>query len=41
MESDTAFRALAARVRPAGLADFDSSELLSVNLVDGVVDARS
>jgi biotin-dependent carboxylase-like uncharacterized protein len=32
--------ALLARARPAGLAGLDSAELLSVNLVDGVVDAR-
>jgi biotin-dependent carboxylase-like uncharacterized protein len=40
-EADAAFRALVAKVRPAGLAEFDSGELLSVNLIDGVVDARS
>jgi biotin-dependent carboxylase-like uncharacterized protein len=39
--ADAGFRALVARVRPAGIAGLDSSELLSVNLVDGVVDARS
>lgn len=38
--ADVEFRALVGKVRPAGLAGFDSSELLSVNLVDGVVDAR-
>lgn len=38
--SDAAFRALIAKIRPAGLAGLDSSELLSVNLVDGVFDAR-
>lgn len=37
--ADAAFRALVAKVRPAGLA-LDSSALLSVNLIDGVVDAR-
>jgi 5-oxoprolinase (ATP-hydrolysing) subunit C len=40
-ESGAAFRALVAKVRPAGFAGLDSSKLLSVNLVDGVVDARS
>ena len=39
--ADAEFRALIAKVRPAGLAGLDSSELLSVNLVDGVVDARA
>jgi allophanate hydrolase subunit 2 len=39
-ESDAAFRALVAKVRPAGFATLDSSDLLSVNLVDGVVDAH-
>ena len=39
--SDAAFRALLARIRPTGLAGLDSSELLSVNLVGGVVDAQS
>jgi 5-oxoprolinase (ATP-hydrolysing) subunit C len=39
--ADAEFRALIAKVRPAGLAGLDSSELLAVNLVDGVVDARS
>jgi biotin-dependent carboxylase-like uncharacterized protein len=38
---DAAFRALVAKVRPAGMAGLDSSELLALNLVDGVVDARS
>jgi biotin-dependent carboxylase-like uncharacterized protein len=38
--ADAAFRALLAKIRPAGLAGLDSSELLSVNLVDGVIDAR-
>ena len=38
--ADAEFRDLFAKVRPAGLAGLDSSELLSVNLVDGVVDAR-
>ena len=37
---DAAFRALVARLRPAGTG-LDSAELLAVNLVDGVVDARS
>lgn len=39
--ADQALRELIAKIRPAGLAGLDSSELLSVNLVDGVVDARS
>jgi allophanate hydrolase subunit 2 len=39
-DSDAAFRALVAKVRPAGPAGLDSGELLSVNLIDGVVDAR-
>jgi biotin-dependent carboxylase-like uncharacterized protein len=39
-EADAAFRAAVAKVRPAGLAGLDSAELLAVNLVDGVVDAR-
>jgi 5-oxoprolinase (ATP-hydrolysing) subunit C len=39
--ADAAFRALIAKVRPAGLAGLDSVELLSANLVDGVVDARA
>jgi biotin-dependent carboxylase-like uncharacterized protein len=39
-ETDAAFRALVAKMRPAGLAGFDSGELLAVNLIDGVVDAR-
>jgi biotin-dependent carboxylase-like uncharacterized protein len=34
------FVALLGSIRPAGIAGLDSSELLSVNLVDGVVDAR-
>jgi len=38
--ADAEFRALIAKLRPAGLAGLDSSELLAVNLVDGVVDAR-
>jgi len=38
--ADAEFRALLAKLRPAGLAGLDSSELLAVNLVDGVVDAR-
>lgn len=38
--ADAEFRALLAKMRPAGLAGLDSSELLAVNLVDGVVDAR-
>ena len=38
--ADAEFRALVAKIRPAGIAGLDSSELLSVNLVDGVVDAR-
>jgi 5-oxoprolinase (ATP-hydrolysing) subunit C len=38
---DAAFRALVAKLRPAGMAGLDSAELLAVNLVDGVVDARS
>jgi allophanate hydrolase subunit 2 len=38
--ADVEFRALVAKMRPAGLAGLDSSELLAVNLVDGVVDAR-
>jgi biotin-dependent carboxylase-like uncharacterized protein len=38
--ADAALRAAIARIRPAGLAGLDSAELLSVNLVDGVVDAR-
>jgi biotin-dependent carboxylase-like uncharacterized protein len=40
-EADAGFRALIATIRPAGLAGLDSAELLSVNLVDGVVDARA
>jgi biotin-dependent carboxylase-like uncharacterized protein len=39
--ADAEFRTAVAKVRPAGLAGLDSSELLAVNLVDGVVDARS
>jgi biotin-dependent carboxylase-like uncharacterized protein len=39
-EADAALRSAIARIRPAGLAGLDSAELLSVNLVDGVVDAR-
>jgi 5-oxoprolinase (ATP-hydrolysing) subunit C len=38
--ADAALRAAIAKVRPAGIAGLDSGELLSVNLVDGVVDAR-
>jgi len=38
--ADDAFRAFIGRVRPAGLAALDSRELLSVNLIGGVVDAR-
>jgi 5-oxoprolinase (ATP-hydrolysing) subunit C len=38
--ADAEFRAAVGKVRPAGLAGLDSSELLAVNLVDGVVDAR-
>jgi biotin-dependent carboxylase-like uncharacterized protein len=38
--TDAEFRALTAKLRPAGLAGYDSSDLLSVNLIDGVVDAR-
>lgn len=38
--ADAEFRALVAKMRPAGLAGLDSSELLAINLVDGVVDAR-
>lgn len=37
--ADKALRALTGKLRPAGLAGLDSSELLSLNLVDGVVDA--
>lgn len=39
--ADAEFRALIGKVRPSGLAGLDSSLLLSVNLVDGVFDARS
>lgn len=39
--ADAEFRALIGKVRPSGLAGLDSSQLLSVNLVDGVFDARS
>jgi len=39
--ADEAFRAFMGKMCPAGFAGLDSSELLSVNLVDGVVDARS
>jgi biotin-dependent carboxylase-like uncharacterized protein len=39
-EGDAALRSALAKVRPAGLASLHSAELLSVNLVDGVVDAR-
>jgi biotin-dependent carboxylase-like uncharacterized protein len=35
---DEAFRNLVATIRPAGLASLDSSELLALNLIDGVVD---
>jgi biotin-dependent carboxylase-like uncharacterized protein len=38
---DEAFRKLVATIRPAGLAGLDSSELLALNLIDGVVDAQS
>lgn len=38
--ADQAQRQLVAKIRPAGLAGLDSSELLALNLVDGVVDAR-
>ncbi len=38
---DAAFRQLIATIRPAGLATLASSELLALNLVDGVVDAQS
>jgi biotin-dependent carboxylase-like uncharacterized protein len=37
---EAAFRKLVATIRPTGLAGLDSSELLSLNLIDGVVDAR-
>ena len=37
---DQAERELFASIRSAGLASLDSSELLALNLVDGVVDAR-
>ncbi len=37
--ADAEFRTLVAKMRPAGLAGLDSSELLAVNLIDGVVDA--
>lgn len=37
---DAAFRKLVATIRPTGLAGLDSSELLALNLIDGVVDAR-
>ncbi len=37
---DDAFRKLVATIRPAGLASLGSSELLAVNLIDGVVDAQ-
>jgi biotin-dependent carboxylase-like uncharacterized protein len=36
---DAAFRKLVASIRPAGFAGLDSSELLAMNLIDGVVDA--
>jgi 5-oxoprolinase (ATP-hydrolysing) subunit C len=39
--ADQALRELIAKIRPAGLAGLDSSELLALNLVDGVVDARN
>jgi biotin-dependent carboxylase-like uncharacterized protein len=38
---DDAFRKLLASIRPAGLAALASSELLALNLIDGVVDAKS
>lgn len=38
--SDEAFRALIASVRPAGLSGLASSDLLSLNLVGGVIDAQ-
>lgn len=38
--ADAEFRALIAKLRPAGLAGYDSRELLSINLIDGVVDAH-
>jgi biotin-dependent carboxylase-like uncharacterized protein len=38
---DAAFRKLIATIRPAGLAGLDSSELLALNLIDGVVDAQN
>ena len=38
--ADQTQRDLFAKIRPAGLAGLDSSELLALNLVDGVVDAR-
>ena len=37
---EDAFRKLLASIRPAGLAALDSSELLALNLIDGVVDAQ-
>ena len=39
-EAEAALRSLIAKLRPVGRAALDSSALLSVNLVDGVVDAR-
>jgi biotin-dependent carboxylase-like uncharacterized protein len=38
---DAAFRKLIATIRQAGLAGLDSSELLALNLIDGVVDAQN
>jgi allophanate hydrolase subunit 2 len=38
-EADATLRSALAKIRPAGLAGLHSAELLSVNLVDGVVDA--
>jgi biotin-dependent carboxylase-like uncharacterized protein len=38
--ADAALRALLAGIRPAGLDGLDSGDLLALNLVDGVVDAR-
>jgi hypothetical protein len=38
---DDAFRKLLASIRPAGLAALASSELLALNLIDGVVDAQN
>ncbi|HWB45480.1 MAG TPA: biotin-dependent carboxyltransferase family protein [Hyphomicrobiaceae bacterium] len=38
--TDEAFRTLIASIRPAGLSGLASGDLLSLNLVDGVVDAK-